>query len=124
MISEYPGLQQLDESSRKTFPRHSELGLIEYLTSVGRPPSDIGISGHCCAYCTEWIKVANQQVGKRGLRFKRQWLVNRCLGHFCLWQQSNATLSGLEDLAVANKAYSAVKGLVNRIRRRQSSLWR
>src|SRR5947207_927817 len=66
VLSAYPTINRYHDSWSQTFARHAEVRLIDYLTSLKRRPSEIGMSKLCCRGCHVWISTVNDKIVQHG----------------------------------------------------------
>jgi hypothetical protein len=63
------GLQNFDKLYDREYFRHAEVVLVDYLTSVGRVPTELGISKKTCGYCGEYLRAVNEHLSENSPRW-------------------------------------------------------
>jgi hypothetical protein len=92
----------------KTFSRHAEIELIEYLEQRKYHPVVIGVSKLCCSICNAWIDRMNSQY------YIHRWKVAGCHGRFYQWSRNVDAGSSrwAAETAVRDFVYKALVDLI------------
>jgi hypothetical protein len=106
IVNKYPASVP---SRRTTIAIIREIVLIDYLTSVGRPPTEIGISKMTCGLCGEYIRTINSHE-----HLRRKWLTSGSHGdiHFS-GLRDEMSRQGYAEMSVLGRIYDLIVELIN-----------
>jgi OTT_1508-like deaminase len=116
IVNKYPGLSTFQKDHDRHYSRHAEIVLVDYLISVGRPPTEIGISKMTCGLCGEYIRTINS----REPRNRRKWLTSGSHGDIHFWLRDEMSRQGYAEVSVIGRIYDLIVELINEFTPRKS----
>jgi hypothetical protein len=111
VLSAYPTINRYHDSWSQTFVRHAEVQLIDYLTSLKRRPSEIGVSKLCCRGCYVWISTVNAKIAQRG--GASVWTVSGTHGKNYPWAKDCTSQHWEAEQSVLKDLYDQVTKLLD-----------
>ena len=111
VLSAYPTINRYHDSWSQTFARHAEVRLIDYLTSLKRRPSEIGMSKLCCRGCHVWISTVNDKIVQHG--GVSVWTVSGTHGKNYPWAKDSTSQHWEAEQSVSKDLYDQVAKLLD-----------